>query len=90
MNQSILDLREKMETALSTVSTIAELDSFRVEYLGKKGSITALLKNMGALSPEEKKSFGKEVNALKSYAEQATKDFSEVDQECAALIRNSF
>lgn len=36
MNQSILDLREKMETALSTVSTIAELDSFRVEYLGKK------------------------------------------------------
>lgn len=71
MNQSILDLREKMETALSTVSTIAELDSFRVEYLGKKGSITALLKNMGALSPEEKKSFGKEVNALKSYAEQA-------------------
>lgn len=74
MNQSILSLREKLDNALTAVSTVAELDNLKVEYLGKKGSVTALLKNMGALSPEERKTFGSEVNTLKSYAEQAIAD----------------
>ena len=38
----------------------------RVAYLGKKGSITALLKGMKELSNEERKSFGAEVNQLKA------------------------
>lgn len=71
MNQSILDLRVNLDAALQTVSSVPNLESLRVEYLGKKGSITALLKNMGALSAEEKKAFGKEVNDLKNYAIQA-------------------
>lgn len=71
MNQSILVLREKLDTALQKISAVAELESLKVEYLGKKGSITALLKNMGRLSPEEKKAFGSEVNTLKDYAAKA-------------------
>lgn len=71
MNQSILALKEQLEGALQNVASIAELESLKVEYLGKKGSITALLKNMGKLAPEEKKSFGAEVNALKDSASQA-------------------
>ncbi|MBR4949733.1 MAG: phenylalanine--tRNA ligase subunit alpha [Clostridia bacterium] len=71
MNQSIISLREKLDATLNTVSTISELENIKVEYLGKKGSVTALLKNMGSLSPEERKSFGSEVNALKNYVEQA-------------------
>ena len=54
MNQSILSLREKLDNDLLTVSAVSELDNLKVEYLGKKGSVTALLKNMGALSPEER------------------------------------
>ena len=68
MNQSILDLREKFDAAIDAAASVAELEGLKVEYLGKKGSITALLKNMGKLSPEEKKSFGQEVNSLKDYA----------------------
>ena len=68
MNQSILDLRTKLDASLAAVAEIQELEALKVEYLGKKGSVTALMKNMGALSPEEKKSFGKEVNELKDYA----------------------
>jgi phenylalanyl-tRNA synthetase alpha chain len=68
MNQAILDLRAKMDNAIASVSEAAELEALRVEYLGKKGSITALMKNMGSLSPEEKKSFGRDVNELKDYA----------------------
>ena len=68
MNQSILDLREKFDAAVDAAASVSELEGLKVEYLGKKGSITALLKNMGKLSPEEKKSFGQEVNSLKDYA----------------------
>ena len=71
MNQSILDLRTKLEADLAAVTEIAQLEALKVEYLGKKGSVTALMKNMGSLSPEEKKSFGKDVNDLKDYATDA-------------------
>ena len=71
MNQSILDLRAKLDASLAVVTEIAQLEALKVEYLGKKGSVTALMKNMGALSPEEKKTFGKEVNELKDYATEA-------------------
>ena len=71
MNQSILELREQLDQALERIGSVAELESLKVEYLGKKGSITALLKTMGKLSPEEKKTFGSEVNTLKDYANQA-------------------
>ena len=71
MNQSILNLRTKLDASLAGVTEIAQLEALKVEYLGKKGSVTALMKNMGSLSPEEKKSFGKEVNELKDYATEA-------------------
>ena len=74
MNQSILELREKLDAAVAAAASVAELDGLKVEYLGKKGSVTALLKTMGKLSPEEKKTFGSEVNSLKDYAAQALAD----------------
>jgi phenylalanyl-tRNA synthetase alpha chain len=41
------------------------LEAIRVELLGKKGSISELLKSLGALSPDERKSFGAQVNAMR-------------------------
>lgn len=70
MNEKIMQLKEEFETQLSTTSTLEELDKIRVAYLGKKGSITALLKGMKDLSPEERKTFGAEVNELKELATQ--------------------
>ena len=71
MNQSIVDLKNTLDAALANVQEVSQLEALKVEYLGKKGSVTALMKNMGSLSPEEKKSFGKEVNELKDYATDA-------------------
>lgn len=71
MNQSILDLKEKLDQALKNMASTAGLENLKVEFLGKKGSVTALLKTMGKLSAEEKKSFGKEVNDLKEYVMEA-------------------
>ena len=64
----IRELKEQFEARLAKTDNLTLLDRVRVEYLGKKGSITALLKGMKNLSNEEKKSFGADVNKLKSYA----------------------
>ena len=79
MNQAILELREKLDQALRNMASTAGLENLKVEYLGKKGSVTALLKNMGKLSAEEKKSFGREVNELKDYVMEA------ISRQTAAL-----
>ena len=88
MNEKILALQNEIDEKLSTVSDLTELDSIRVAYLGKKGSITALLKGMKDLSVEEKKTFGAEVNTLKEYAtnklEEKTLELKE--KEIAAEI----
>ena len=61
-------LKEEITKKLSETADLIDLDKIRVAYLGKKGSITALLKGMKDLSPEERKSFGAEVNKLKTFA----------------------
>lgn len=81
MNQAILELREKLDQALRNMASTVGLENLKVEYLGKKGSVTALLKNMGKLSAEEKKSFGREVNELKEYVMEAISRQTAVLQE---------
>ncbi len=66
MSNQITELRQEFAARLDAVKSIAELEEIRVEYLGKKGSVTGLLKSMKDLSAEEKKTFGQEVNVLKN------------------------
>lgn len=68
MDDRILRLKEEIESRLSGISELGELDQLRVSYLGKKGSITALLKGMKELAAEQKKAFGADVNKLKEFA----------------------
>ena len=68
MNSKIAELKIQFEAEAEKASSTAELEALRVAYLGKKGSITELMKEMKDLSPEEKKSFGQEVNQLKNFA----------------------
>lgn len=74
MNEQITALKEKFEEKLSGISIASELEEIRVSFLGKNGSITGLLKQMGKLPNEEKKSFGQAVNNLKSYASEKIAD----------------
>ena len=71
MSEQINELKNQLDTQLSQVSSTQEIENIRVAYLGKNGSITELLKKMGGLSPEEKKTFGQAVNVLKNYAAEA-------------------
>ncbi len=66
MNEQLLKLREQAAAALENAADMKSLDELRVSLLGKKGSITGLLKEMKDLSVEEKKTFGQQVNILKN------------------------
>ncbi len=66
--------------------TIAALEDVRVHLLGKKGEITALLKTLGALSPEERAREGSRINQLKNEA-QARLDARRAALEAAAEDR---
>lgn len=68
MDDKILSLKNELEEQLSKISDLAQLDKIRVAYLGKKGSITQLLKGMKDLSGDERKTFGAQVNQLKTLA----------------------
>ena len=47
-----------------------EIEAIRVKYLGKKGELTAILKQMGSLSPEERPKMGALVNEAKQELEE--------------------
>jgi phenylalanyl-tRNA synthetase alpha chain len=64
--ERINQLKAQFEKELSEIRDLSELEGIRVQYLGKKGSVTDLLKGMKDLSNEEKKSFGQMVNELKN------------------------
>ena len=66
MDSKIVSLKEQFSAELMKAENTADLEAIRVKYLGKKGSVTDLLKEMRDLSVEEKKAFGQKVNELKA------------------------
>ena len=47
----------------------ADIEAIRVRYLGKKGEITSMMKQMGSIPAEERPAFGQLVNAARKEAE---------------------
>ncbi len=66
MSEKTTELKQTFLQALSMVENTEDLEKLRVEYIGKKGHVTELLKEMKNLSNEEKKTFGQTVNILKN------------------------
>ena len=65
MDNKILELKEKFVSELEKIDNLADIENIRVSYLGKKGSVTDLLKGMKELSNDERKVFGQKVNERK-------------------------
>ena len=61
----ISELRQKFDIKLKSINDTKELNDLRVEFLGKKGSVTLLLKSLGKLSPDQRPVFGSAVNNLR-------------------------
>lgn len=71
MKEKLEALRAEARAQLEACQTGAELEALRVRYLGKKGELTALLRGMGALAPEERPKMGALVNEARSEIEAA-------------------
>ena len=65
------DLLEQIrQSAMEQLSRVdADLSEIRVKYLGKKGELTAVLRSMGSLSPEERHAFGQRANEVRAQIE---------------------
>lgn len=68
--QQLTEIVEQALVIIDQASDLKALDDIRVDYLGKKGKITDMMKMMGSLSPEEKPAFGQAVNDAKQAIQQ--------------------
>ena len=64
-------LLAEARAAINAARDLPALDSIRVHYLGKKGTITALLKSLGALPDEERRKQGQVINVVKASLTEA-------------------
>ena len=67
---SLSDLVTRAASEIDAAEDLAALDAVRVSYLGKKGEITARLKTLGQLPPEERSVAGQEINQAKQTVQQ--------------------
>ncbi|MGI5963030.1 MAG: phenylalanine--tRNA ligase subunit alpha [Lawsonibacter sp.] len=71
MKEQLAKIRSEALAAFEQAPDSGALDELRVQYLGKKGELTAVLKQMGRLSPEERPIMGQLANEVRAALEQA-------------------
>ena len=69
MKEQLAAIKSQALAALSEVNDLTALDALRVRYLGKKGELTAILKQMGKLTPEERPVIGQLANEVRASIE---------------------
>lgn len=77
MKQQLEEIRKSAHEMLAAASSPAELETLRVKFLGKKGELTAILKQMGKLSAQERPVIGQLANDVRSFIEKEISDRSE-------------
>ena len=70
MKEKIQQIRQQIEEGLASVSLRKSLFELKMKFLGKTGEITALLKGMRDLPPEERPEMGKVINGAREWAEE--------------------
>lgn len=80
MNEKIQAIREILKNELAGTGNTQQLDALRVRILGKKGELTALLRGMGQLTPEERPQAGQLIN-------DAREEFTAILDERQAMLK---
>ncbi|MEA4965594.1 MAG: phenylalanine--tRNA ligase subunit alpha [Oscillospiraceae bacterium] len=70
MKEQLEQIRQQALSAMHAAADTVELDALRVRFLGKKGELTALLKQMGKLSAEERPVMGQAANSVRAAIEE--------------------
>jgi len=71
MEEELLRLKAEAVDALAALDGPAALESFRVQYLGRKGHFTTIMRQLGQASPQERPRLGKLANEIKQDLEAA-------------------
>jgi phenylalanyl-tRNA synthetase alpha chain len=82
--EALTKLEAEMIAEIDRCEDLSSLDGVRISALGKKGNISGLMQQLGGMAPEERKSFGQAVNALKTKI-SGTLDSRRDELEAAAL-----
>lgn len=69
MLNELEELKIKAVAELDSIDNLIDLEKWRVRYLGRKGSLTTILRGLGALSAEERRCVGAAANNLKATLE---------------------
>jgi len=77
MLQQLEQLRQEAEAALAQANSTEATRTWHGEYLGRKGRLTAILRNLGSLPGEERRLVGKVANEVKIDLEQALQERQE-------------
>ncbi|HHY23055.1 MAG TPA: phenylalanine--tRNA ligase subunit alpha [Clostridiaceae bacterium] len=70
MKEQLNNIKEKAKEVISSASSMQELDTARVRFLGKKGELTPILRGMGKLPSEERPVMGQIVNEVRTFIEE--------------------
>ena len=76
MKEALEQLQEEGLASLAQCSTEKEISDLRVRFLGRKGSLTQLLKQLGALPETERREIGRRANQIKEELEAKIERFS--------------
>ena len=83
MKEQLEAIRKGALDSIVGTKAAAELDALRVKYLGKKGELTAVLKQMGSLSAEERPIMGQMANEVRAAVEKAIEAQSAILEKAA-------
>lgn len=77
MKEKILKLKEEFEEFCKNVKSLADVESLRLDFLGKKGKITNLMADFRLVPNDQKKEIGMLINNLKTNVEETAKNLKE-------------
>ena len=87
LENKVATIKNDLEAALKAATTLADIESIRIQFLGKKGLIPSLMPELKNLSPDEKRIAGPLLNALKNEADEYVKQARTVIMEQAAQAK---
>jgi phenylalanyl-tRNA synthetase alpha chain len=70
MEEALLRLKKEAEADLASLSSSEGLEPFRVKYLGRKSEFSSLMRQLGAVAPEDRPRLGQLANTVKQEIEQ--------------------